>query len=285
MTTAFVFAGGGSLGAVEVGMLQALVEHGARPDLVVGASVGAINAAYYAGRPDAQGVARLAAIWRRLRSADVFPISPLHGLLGFVGLRRSLLDPAPLRALLTRELPYARLEEARLPCRVVATNVLDGSEVVLSSGPVVEALLASAAIPGVFPPVDFGGKHLIDGGVSSNTPLSTAVGLGAKCIVVLPTGFACALTKPPSGAVAMALHALTLLVARQLVGEVLRWQERVEIVVVPPLCPIESSPYDFSASAALIERAATSTRSWLASGGLERSEVPHELTPHAHEMI
>lgn len=285
MSTAFVFAGGGSLGAVEVGMLEALVAHGARADLVVGASAGAINAAYFAGRPDAAGVARLAAVWRRLRSADVFPIQPLHGLLGFLGLRKSLLDPAPLRALLARELPYQRLEQARLPCHVVATDVLDGSEVVLSSGPVVEALLASAAIPGVFPPVQAGGRHLIDGGISSNTPISTAVGLGAKRIVVLPTGFACALREPPNGAVAMALHALTLLIARQLVSDVLRWQERVEIVVVPPLCPVGSSPYDFSASGALIERAAQSTRAWLAAGGLERPGLPHELGPHEHEVI
>jgi NTE family protein len=285
MSTAFVFAGGGSLGAVEVGMLQALVERGARADFVVGASAGAINAAYYAGRPDAEGVARLAAVWRRLRSADVFPLQPLHGLLGFVGLRKSLLDPRPLRALLARELPYARLEQARVPCHVVATDVLDGSEVVLSSGPVVEALLASAAIPGVFPPRRLGGRHLIDGGISSNTPISTAVGLGAKRVVVLPTGFACALSEPPRGAVAMALHALTLLVARQLVSDVLRWRERAKIVVVPPLCPVKSSPYDFSASAELIERAAANTRTWIAAGGLERAELPHELTPHEHEVI
>ena len=285
VTTAFVFAGGGSLGAIEVGMLQALVERVAPPDLVVGASAGAINAAYYAGRPDAEGVERLVAIWRRLRSTDVFPLSPLHGLLGFVGRRRSLLDAAPLRRLLARELPYQRLEEARVPCRIVATNVLDGSEVALSSGPVVDALLASTAIPGVFPPVELDGKHLFDGGISSNTPLSTAVELGAKRIVVLPTGFSCALTKPPSGVVAMVLHALTLLIARQLVIDVLRWREKVEIVVVPPLCPVESSPYDFSASEALIRRAATSTRTWLATGGLERTDVPHELTPHDHLMV
>ncbi len=93
-TTAFVFAGGGSLGAVEVGMLEALVEQGARPDFVVGSSVGAINAAAFAGSPDASGVQRLAAIWRGLRSQDVFPLAPLKGLLGFAGLRKSLLDPA-----------------------------------------------------------------------------------------------------------------------------------------------------------------------------------------------
>jgi NTE family protein len=252
---------------------------------VAGASVGAINAAFYAGCPDAEGVDRLATIWRRIRRADVFPMSLLQGLSGFLGSRTSLIDPAPLRELLVRELPYERLEEARVPCHIVASNVLDGSEVVLSSGPVSEALLASAAIPGVFPPVELDGKHLIDGGISSNTPLSTAIGLGAKRVVVLPTGFACALTKPPSGALAVALHALTLLIARQLVVDVLRWREKIEIRVVPPLCPVESSPYDFSASRSLIERALTSTRAWLASGGMERPELPHELSPHDHVLL
>jgi NTE family protein len=285
VTTAFVFAGGGSLGAIEVGMLQALVERLAPPDFVVGASVGAINAAYYAGCPDEEGVGRLVAIWSRLRSPDVFPLSPLHGLLGFVGRRTSLLDPAPLRALLARELPYQRLEEARVPCRIVATNVLDGSEVALSSGLAVEALLASTAVPGVFPPVELDGKYLIDGGISSNTPLSTAVALGARRVVVLPTGFSCALAKPPGGVISMMIHALTLMIARQLVIDVLRWREKAEIIVVPPLCPVESSPYDFSSSGALIRRAVTSTRTWLATGGLERSELPHELMPHDHLMV
>lgn len=266
-------------------MLQALVQHEPVPDFVIGSSVGAINAAYFAAQPDADGVARLAAVWRRLESRDVFPIKPLHGLLGFFGLRRSLLDPAPLTQLLERELPYQRLEEASLPCRVVATDVLDGSRVVISSGPVVEALLASAAIPGVFPPRRCGNKHLIDGGVSSNTPIGAAIELGARRIVVLPTGFSCALSEPPEGALPMALHAITLLVARQLVNDVLHWQDRAEIVVVPPLCPIESSAYDFSASAALIERAAKSTEGWIATRGLQRTGVPHSLAQHTHELI
>jgi NTE family protein len=285
VTTAFVFAGGGSLGAVEVGMLQALVERTAPPDLVVGASVGAINAAYYAGLPDVEGVKRLAAIWCGLRREDVFPLSPLRGLFGFIGWRTRLLDPTPLQALLARELPYERLEDARLPVHIVATNVLDGNEVTLSSGPAVGALLASAAIPGVFPPAELGESHLFDGGISSNTPLSTAIDLGAKRVVVLPTGYSCALEQPPSGAFAMVLHALTLLIAHQLVIDVLRLRERAEIVVVPPLCPVASSPYDFSASEALIRRAAESTRNWLANGGLEKMELPHELLPHDHLIV
>src|SRR5258708_8663559 len=93
--TAFVLAGGGSLGAVEVGMLQALVERGIAPDLVVGASVGAINGAYFAGRPDCAGVESLGAIWRSLRRGDVFPIGLVCGFLGFIGIPPPPPPPAP----------------------------------------------------------------------------------------------------------------------------------------------------------------------------------------------
>src|SRR5258708_5189249 len=150
--TAFVLAGGGSLGAVEVGMLQALVERGIAPDLVVGASVGAINGAYFAGRPDCAGVESLGAIWRSLRRGDVFPIGLVCGFLGFIGMRSHLLAPDQLRALLERDLPVARLEDAKIPCHVVATDVLSGDEAGLSSGSAVEAVLATTAIPAPFPP-------------------------------------------------------------------------------------------------------------------------------------
>src|SRR2546422_974227 len=150
--TAFVLAGGGSLGAVEVGMLQTLVERGIAPDLVVGASVGAINGAFFAGRPDRAGVESLAAIWRGLRRGDVFPLGLMGGFLGFIGKRPHLLAPDRLRALLGRHLPVARLEEAKVPCHVVATDVLSGEEVCLSSGVAVESPLcplnvSSSAFP------------------------------------------------------------------------------------------------------------------------------------------
>ena len=92
--TAFVLAGGGSLGAVEVGMLEALVEARVRADLVVGSSAGAVNGAFFAGRPDAEGVRALGAIWKGLRARDVFPFSPLGSLLGVFALRDHLVDPA-----------------------------------------------------------------------------------------------------------------------------------------------------------------------------------------------
>jgi NTE family protein len=280
--TALVLAGGGSLGAVQVGMLKALTRLGVVPDLVVGASVGAINAAYFAAEPSAAGVDRLERIWRQIRRSDVFPLSLLSGLLAILGRRDHLLSPAKLSAMLESELPCEKLEDARIPCYVVATDVLDGSEVPLHSGTVVEALLASAAIPGVFPIVTVGGRALMDGGVANNTPISSAVKLGATRIIVLPTGTSCALERPPRGAVALALHALNLLIMRQLVTDVEYFSGRAELIVLPPLCPIDVSSYDFSQTAEIMRRSEAATRLWLRQNGLHGHGTPEELLPHQH---
>lgn len=280
-TTAFVMAGGGSLGAVEVGMLQALLAWGETPNLVVGASAGAINGAFFAAEPTAKGVAKLERVWCGLRRRDVFPFS-LQSLFGLMGRRGHLVDPRGLRQLLERHLPYERLEDAPMPVHIVASDMATGSEVLLSSGPVVDAVLASAAIPGVFPPVPIGGRMLVDGGVANNTPISTAIRLGATRVIVLPTGFSCALKQLPAGAIARAMHALGLLVARQLVQDAQRLASSVELRIVPNLCPLNRSPYDYSGAAALIEEAAASTRQWLERGGLEMPGMPHQLREHQH---
>ena len=280
--TAFVLAGGGSLGAVEVGMLRALTEHGLRPDCVVGASAGAINGAYFAADPTVEGVARLEHLWRGLTRRQVMPLR--LGDLVRIALRRDhVIDPSGLRRLLETHLPYRRLEDAALPMHIVATDMQLGEEVLISSGPVVDAVLASTAIPGVFPSVRIGGRDLIDGGVANNTPISSAVRLGAKRIVVLPTGFACALKGVPKSAIGKVLHALSLLVARQLVHDIERYAASVALHVVPPLCPVDTSPYDYTACASLIERATQSTRAWIAGRGLEQPNgVPHEMPVHSH---
>lgn len=280
--TAFVFAGGGSLGAVEVGMLRALVHHGIRPDFVVGASVGAINAVYFAKHPTPDGVDRLERIWRTVRRQDVFPVSTLGAVVRMITRRGHLISQAALRRLLEAHMPGLRLEDTSLPCHVVATDLLAGTEVHLTAGPAVEALLASTAIPGVFQPVRHAGRHLVDGGVMSNTPIATTVELGASRVIVLPTGIACALAAPPRGVVAVALHALTLLIARQLVADVERLRDRAEIVVVPPLCPLDVSSYDFSRGGELIDRAAESTARWLDGGGLRTPSITGPLQPHHH---
>lgn len=283
MQTAFVLAGGGSLGAVQVGMLKALTRQGMVPDFVVGASVGALNGAYFAAQPDDEGVKRLERIWSRLHRADIFPLSPLNSLLAMLGRRDHLVTSTPLRLLVESELPCERLEDAKIPCHVIATDVLDGTEVAINTGSIASALLASSAIPAVFPSVEFEGRRLMDGAIANNTPISTALRLGAKRIVVLPTGMSCALAKPPRGAVAFALHALNLLVMRQLLSDIEHYSSRVELIVVPPLCPVTISAYDFSQTADLIHRAEAATRLWLKKYGLEPAGAPPELLPHGQE--
>jgi len=281
-TTAFVLAGGGSLGAVEVGMLQALVESGVEADLVVGASVGAINGVHFAAAPDAEGVARLAAIWRRIGRGDVFPVSVTRSVRALLGGSSSLVSPDGLRRLLEEHLPCVSLEGTVLPVHVVATDFVHGTEVVLSRGAAAPAVLASTAIPAVFPPVVLDGRHLVDGGISNNTPVTAAARLGAARIIVLPTGFSCRADPVPTSAIGVALHALNLLIARQLVSDLERLDDGIEVHVVPPLCPVARSAYDFAGTDELIGRAAASTRTWLADGGLEDRGVPPELRLHTH---
>lgn len=282
--TAFVLAGGGSLGALQIGMLKALESAGILPDLVVGASVGALNAACFAASPDREGIARLERIWLNLHRGDIFPLSPRNALLCLLGRRDFLTPPDPLQALIAAQLPYRNLEEAALPCHVVATDALDGREVILSRGDAGRALLASTAIPAVFPAVIIDGRPLMDGGIASNTPISAAVALGATRLVILPTGTPCALQTPPHGALAIALHAINLLAMRQLLADVDRFAERCELIVLPPLCPLAVNAFDFSQTAELIQRAEQATSHWLKDGlqALHGKDPRKLLAPHRH---
>jgi len=279
--TAFVFAGGGSFGAVQVGMMQSLASHGVTADMVVGSSVGALNGAFYAGDPTVDGIKRLADIWRGLKRHDVFPIS-LRTLLSFLWRRDFLIPHDGIRKLIDDHVPYRNLQDAKLPLHIVTTDIITGDSVVLSKGPAAEAIVASTAIPGAFEPVHYGDYYLADGALSSNTPVRIAVKKGARRLIILPTGHACANDAPPVGAVANALHALTLLIARQLVNELEDLGPEIAYFVVPPLCPLVGSPYDFSRTAEHIERARASTDDWIAAGGLTQREIPHELRPHDH---
>jgi NTE family protein len=279
--TAFVFAGGGSFGAIQVGMMHSLAAHGISADMVVGSSVGALNGAYYAGDPTLNGVLQLETIWRGLTRHDVFPIT-WRTLLGFIRRRDFLIPHDGIQKLIDDHLPYRNLQDAKLPLHIVTTDIVSGDSVVLSEGPADEAIIASTAIPGAFAPVPYGDRYLADGAISSNTPVRVAVAKGARRLIILPTGYACATHKPPSGAVASALHALTLLIARQLVGEIEGLGPGIEYFVVPPLCPLVGSPYDFSRTADHIARAIDTTDAWLAQDGLQQRGIPDEMRPHSH---
>lgn len=278
--TAFVLAGGGSLGAVQVGMLHALLEHGVHADFVVGSSVGAINAANFAGNPTIEGILQLEELWARIRRADIFPLS-WSSLRALLKRSDSLVDPGNLGRLLADNLPYKDIADARLPLHVMATDQ-QGMGVRISQGNVVQAVLASAAVPGIFPPVVISGRPLMDGAIAANTPLCMAADLGATRIIVLPTGYACALGTAPKGVIGRILHAITLLVAWQLMHEIAAMADRAVVHVAPALCPLAISPYDFSASRQLIARSRRSTHRWISEGGLSRPASPSELKAHHH---
>jgi NTE family protein len=279
--TAFVFAGGGSFGAIQVGMMHSLAAHGISADMVVGSSVGSLNGAFYAGNPTLEGVLELENIWRGLQRRDVFPIN-WRSLLSFIRRRDFLIPHDGIQKLVDDHVPYRNLEDAKLPIHIVATDIITGDSVVLSEGSAAQAIVASTAIPGAFAPVPYKDYYLADGAISSNTPIRVAVAKGATRLIILPTGYACAMHAPPVGAVANALHALTLLIARQLVIELEDLAPNIEYFVPPPLCPLVGSPYDFSRTADHITRAIDSTDAWLAQGGMEKSGIPDEMRPHSH---
>ena len=247
MTTAFVLSGGGSLGAVQVGMLQALADRGIRPDLLIGTSAGAVNAAFVAGPgvwPD--GLGELAQVWTELRRKDVFPIQPAHELLALSGFRSSLCSDRGIRRLVDAHLSYRRLEDAAIP------------------------------------PVARGGSTYVDGGLADNAAISQAVNLGADTIYVLPGGNACALTRAPTHPVAIALQALTLLIQNQLIRDVAHYATRVSLIVLPPLCPLEVAPLDFGRARQLIDRARGSTIAWLDSDRPQPKHPERLLALHDH---
>jgi NTE family protein len=283
MTTAFVLSGGGSLGAVQVGMLQALEQRHISADVLIGTSAGALNAAYLAGHGTGrQALDELAASWIATRRSDVFPMDPRRHVLALGGARPSFFADRGLRRLIARHLTYTRLEEAGTPLHVVATDLLSGREVVLSEGDAVSAVLASTAIPGILPAVQRDGLTLVDGGLADNAAISVAVALGADTVYVLPTGFSCALTQPPTSALAVAIQSLGLLIQQQLITDVTHFAEHVDLKVLPPLCPVAVSPSDFRQASSLIERAYSASVSWIDSGGLDLPHPERFLSLHRH---
>lgn len=283
MTTAFVLSGGGSLGAVQVGMLKALAERRITPDLLVGTSAGALNAMFVAAHGTGPAALDLlATTWSALRRDDVFPIRAPQMMLALAGARDALCSDRGLERLVRRFVGFDRLESAPIPVHLVATDLMSGEEVLLSQGDVVSAVLASSAVPAVLPPVRRDGRTLVDGGLADNAAISQAVALGADRIYVLPTGYACALPAPPTRPLAVAVQALSLLVQQRLITDVALYATRVDLVVLPPLCPLRISAIDFRHAAELCLRAHASAADWLDSGAALRPRPERILGMHGH---
>lgn len=180
-----MLSGGGRLGAAQVGALRALLEAGIVPDAVVGSSVGAINAAYFAMNPTLEQLERLEVIWSGLSRADIFPDGWFAVARRLARRTSHLYSPDRLRATLAQAIPQRDLGEAAIPCHVVTTDLHTGEATWWNTGDPVEVLSASACLPGLFPPVQINGRMYVDGGVSCPVPTQRALDLGARRVWVL----------------------------------------------------------------------------------------------------
>ena len=189
MTTAFVLGGGGVLGAVEVGMLRALLERGIVPDLVLGTSVGALNGALVAREPHLDVVDRLTGLWAATaQSRDVYGDRPLRTVRRAVTSGTHIYSPQPLRDRLERELGGVTFEDLPVTFQVCAASIERAAEHWFDSGRVVDAVVPSAAVPGLLPPAEIDGEHYLDGGIVNSIPLGRAVACGATRVFVLQVG-------------------------------------------------------------------------------------------------
>ncbi|MDQ1704287.1 MAG: hypothetical protein QOF18_653 [Frankiaceae bacterium] len=182
---AFVLSGGGSLGAAQVGALQALFEAGIVPDVVIGCSVGALNAAFVAVEPTAARAGELEKVWRGMSRDAVFPDGRFSVARRLAGRADHLYSPAGLRAVIEACVPLADLADTQIPVHVVTTDLRAGEPVWWTGGDPVEVLAASACLPGIFPPVELAGSVHVDGGVTCPVPTQRALDLGATRVWVL----------------------------------------------------------------------------------------------------
>jgi NTE family protein len=186
---AFVLGGGGVLGAVQVGMIRALLEHGVRPDLIVGTSIGAVNGVLVAADPTVGVVDRLADLWASRQARAVFGDSTPRQLARIARRGTHLHSPRPLRDMLRRELgEETQFPDLRVRFQCCAASIERAAEQWFAEGEVVSAVLASSAVPGLLPPIAIDGQHYIDGGIVNSIPVGRAVELGAGTVYVLQVG-------------------------------------------------------------------------------------------------
>ncbi len=307
--TAFVLSGGTARGALQIGALRALIEYGERPDLIVGTSIGAWNGSVLARDPSLATVEQLADFWRGAHSMRVllgrepYPNSPpqaTRGILMLAAAQRvaanhpSLYSDVGLKQLLAKTVGDQTFEDLAIPLRIIATDITHGERAVFSSGPLAPAILASSAIPGVFPPVRIGDAVYVDGGAVDNASLETALALGARRIFVLDVGYdesntGAALwteeTAPVTGARAFArgtaAHALAAVLERsvqamsryQLSRALQRVPRGIETHVISAASGTRGGSLDFERAPAWIEHGYQMTVEYLRSHVAQRVAV------------
>ncbi|MEZ5180556.1 MAG: patatin-like phospholipase family protein [Acidimicrobiales bacterium] len=232
--TAFVLSGGGNLGALQVGMLRALFERRIEPDLVLGCSVGALNGAAVAAEPSLAMVGRLQDLWRGIADEDVMPAGLLPTTVQLARKGVAIHDNANLRRVVEEVLPVGRFEELTVPFQCVAAAINEGTETWFDEGPLVEPILASSALPAVYPPVEIDGVKDLDGAIVNDVPVSRAVALGADRIFVLHVGSWDRPRPEPKRPIDMAMYAYWLARRSRFRRDLASIPSSIEVLVLRP---------------------------------------------------
>ncbi|MEA2476616.1 MAG: hypothetical protein QOC87_815, partial [Actinomycetota bacterium] len=231
---AFVFSGGGPLAAMQVGAARALLERGIKPDLVVGTSAGALNATFTAFHPTVEGSRDLERVWSGLTDQEMFPGGRFKASWARMVVRGNrVFENSGLKKVIEHNLPGARFEDSQIPLAIVATELETGNEKLFTSGGLLQPLLASAALPSVFPPITIDGTVYIDGGVANNVPIAPAVALGAKTLYVMDATSHSHQRRPLERPMDYLLHAFTLARSQRLGIDLAAFSEKVRIEMVP----------------------------------------------------
>ena len=231
--TAVVLGGGGVLGAVQVGQIRALLDAGVRPDLVVGTSVGAMNGAVLAAFGPDEAADRLEAVWRSTDAAAVFGAGPVARLRELARTGTAAHSPEPLRRALAAQVGDRLIEDLPVRFQCCAASIEDAAEVWFDSGPVVDAVLASAAVPGLLPPAKVEDRHYLDGGLVNSIPLGRAVELGADRVFVLQVGRIDTPLRPPRRPWEVAMVAFEITRRHRFARDLAEVPDGVEVHVLP----------------------------------------------------
>lgn len=260
--TAFVLSGGGNLGALQVGMVRALFERRIAPDLILGCSVGALNGSAIAADPSLVMAGRLQEMWRGLADEGVMPA----GMFPAVQLARkgvAIHDNANLRRVIESVLPGSTFEDLVVPFQCVATALVEGSETWFEHGPLVDPIIASSAIPAVYPPVEIDGVKYLDGAIVNDVPVSRAVSLGCDRIFVLHVGAWDRPRPEPKRPIDMATYAYWLARRSRFQRDLASIPSNIEVLVLPPGTTPVIKYNDFGHSDEMITSAYQATSAFL----------------------
>ncbi|MBI1747521.1 MAG: patatin-like phospholipase family protein [Acidobacteria bacterium] len=251
-----VLSGGGSRGAMEAGFYRALVEVGVKIDRVIGASVGAVNGAFIAAGASPE---RLWRLWEGISFGDLFTFN--WPLLWPRRAESSFYTNKRFRHFLEEHLPVYRFEDLRIPLVIVSTDLQKGESMPITQGNLIEAVLASTAIPGLLPPVLYDGRQLVDGGLVDNLPIDLAMEEDADMILAMRCGCEKKIPGMIRGIPSILSRSFEIAFDARYRRQPLTCPGAASLVVLAPCVDIDVGFLDFTHSRELLELAYNHARS------------------------